>query len=176
MRTSSLQSGFALVFLALALVIAVVSSAWAQAPPTPITPRIPAPSPSVTPTDAPAGGNAGAGTVIGLALALLVIVGVGVKLYDLKRTRESEAVHLQAQLSDALLREPGLSGLPLTPTARVSTFKGSPAMVEISGQVPTAEAREHALRVVRAEAARIRPDVEIEDRIAIVPSMGARVA
>ena len=33
------------------------------------------------------------------------MIGLAVKLFDLKRKRESEGVQLQAQLSDALLRE-----------------------------------------------------------------------
>ena len=38
-------------------------------------------------------------------MAPYVIIGIGVKLYDLKRKREAESVHLQAQISDALLRD-----------------------------------------------------------------------
>jgi hypothetical protein len=178
-RTWTLRSVLVLVTVALA-VLAVpaalaLAPAWAQVTPAPGAPTPPSSSlPATTP--AAGGGNAAAGTVILLGLALVVIVGVGVKFYDLKRKREADAVHLQAQLSDALLREPGLSGLPVTPTAQVSLFKRSPATVEVSGQVPTAEEREHALSVIRAEAARIRPDVVIEDRMAIVPSMAERVA
>ena len=37
-----------------------------------------------------------------------MVIGVVVKLFDLKQKRESEAVQFQAQLSDALLREPSL--------------------------------------------------------------------
>ena len=58
-------------------------------------------------------------SVIVLLLGLLVLVGVGVKLYDLKRKREAEGVHVQAQVSDALLRDPSLFGLAVTPTAHV---------------------------------------------------------
>ena len=104
-----------------------------------------------------------------VVLALLAIVGVGVKMYDLKRRREGEAVHLQAQISDALLREQMLFGLPITPTARVPIWRRSPATIEIAGQVPSPEARETALRIIRAEAERIRSDFQIEDRLAVVP-------
>jgi hypothetical protein len=145
----------------LSLLVLPAALAWAQAPPAPITP--------------PAGGTASSGGGLGtvgvvlVVLALLVIVGVGVKMYDLKRRREGEAVHLQAQISDALLREQLLFGLPITPTARVPIWKRSPALIEVAGQVPSPEARETALRIIRAEAGRIRSDFLIEDRLAVVP-------
>ena len=160
----SLALGFTLVFLALMTGPALSSSAWAQAPNSPTAP-------------ATGAGTAGVATTVGavgVVVALLVIIGAGVKLYDLKRKREAEAVLLQSQLSDALLREPGFSGLPLTATVHMATFKKSSPVVEISGQVPTKEARERALTIVRAETLRVRPDAQFEDRIAIVPVMAPR--
>ena len=154
----SLALGFMLVFLALMTGPVLSSSAWAQAPSSPTAP-------------ATGAGTAGVATAVGVVVALLVIIGVGVKLYDLKCKRGAEAVLLQAQLSDALLREPGFSGLALTATVHMATFRKSPPIVEISGQVPTKEARERALTVVRAETFRVRPDAQFEDRIAIVPVM-----
>src|SRR5262249_54198208 len=149
-----------LVFLALVLMVvpALSSSAWAQAPSTP----------------ASGAGTKSAATIIGIVVALLLIIGAGVKLLDLKRKREDEAVRLQAQLSDALLRDPGLSGLALTVTARVATFTSSPPVVEISGWVPTQEARERALDILRGEAVRLQPDVQLEDRIAVVTTIVQR--
>ena len=103
-----------------------------------------------------------------VVLGLLLLVGVAVKLYDWKRKRDAEAVHLQAQVSDALMRDAGLAGLLLTPTAQM---RGGQATVEISGEVPDDSARETALRIARQEAARIRPDVEIIDRISVRGAM-----
>jgi hypothetical protein len=99
-----------------------------------------------------------------VVLGLLLVVGIAVKLYDWKRKRDAEAVHLQAQVSDALMRDAGLAGLLLTPTAHV---RGGEAKVEITGEVPDVGARETALRIAREEAARVRPDVEIVDRISV---------
>jgi hypothetical protein len=107
-------------------------------------------------------------------VALVVLIGVGVKLYDQKRKREGEAVYLQARLFDALMGEPSFSGLHLTATVHIATFKRSPPIVEIAGQVPTQEARERALGIVRAETARLRLDAQFEDRMAIVPTMAQR--
>jgi len=79
-------------------------------------------------------------------------------------------VHLQAQVSDALLREPSLAGLPLTPTVHVPTWTGTPATIEIMGRVSTPEVKDTVLRIVRDEAARIRSDVQIDDRLSVVPT------
>jgi hypothetical protein len=115
-------------------------------------------------------------TVLVLLVGLLVIVGIGVKLYDLKRKREAEGVHLQAQVSDALLRDPNLFGLPVTPTAQVPWWSGTPVRLEVIGRVPEAEFRERVLQLIEREARLIRPDVTVVDRLQIDASARARVA
>ena len=106
-----------------------------------------------------------------IVVALVLILGVLVKMLDLKRKREAEAVHVQAQVSDALLREATLFGLPITPTAHVPLWSGTPAIVEVTGQVPSPALREMVIRLVRAEATRVRPDVQVEDRLTIDPTL-----
>ncbi len=123
-------------------------------------------------------GATGGGTVwaaVIVIVGLLVLIGVAVKLFDLRRKREAEAVQLQAQVSDALLRDSALAGLPLTPTAHVPFWSGSPATIEVAGQVPMPELRERVLRIVHDEAARIRSDVRIEDRLTVSPEMARAV-
>ncbi len=122
----------------------------------------------MSPPAADSGSTAIAAIVV--VLGLLVIIGLVVKLFDLKRKRESEGVQLQAQVSDALLREPSLTGLPLTPTAHIPMWTGTPATIEVTGQIPTPELKDIALRLVRDEAARTRADSQIEDRLSIVPT------
>lgn len=119
----------------------------------------------------------GGGFAIFLVLvALFVTVGVAVKLVDLRRKRESEAVHLQAQISDALLRESSLFGLPITPNAHVPFWRGTPATLEIAGHVPTPELHAAVMRVVVEEAFRIRPDVRIVDRVGVAAGAVTRAA
>jgi hypothetical protein len=132
--------------------------AWAQTPTAPATPAVPGSGPAAE----GGGGMAAAGFLV--VLGLLLVVGIAVKLYDWKRKRDAEAVHLQAQVSDALMRDAGLAGLLLTPTAHV---RGGEAKVEITGEVPDVGAHNTALRIAREEAARVRPDVEIIDRISV---------
>ena len=158
---NSLRSGMSPT--ALVAVTAWMSDrAWAQN-----TSNTPAAPPATTSTG-DGGGTAIAAVVV--VVGLLVVIGLAVKLFDLKRKRESEAVQLQAQLSDALLREPSLAGLPLTPTVHVPMWRGTPATIELTGQVPRPEAKDIALRLVRDEATRIRPDIEIVDRLSIAPA------
>ena len=109
--------------------------------------------------------------VIVAMLILVVLLGLAVKLYDLKRKREEEAVTAQARISDALLMDATLSGLPLTPTAHVPLWRGSPLTLEITGAVPRSELREAAVDVARREMARNRPDFLIEDRISVDPAV-----
>jgi len=123
--------------------------------------------PQAVPQVATSGGAGPTLAVFLLLFGLLVIVGIGVKLYDLKRKREAEAVHLQAQASDALLRDPMMFGLAVTPTAHVPWWSGTPARLEVGGHVPTSEARERALRIVEAEARSLRPDVTIVDKLEV---------
>jgi hypothetical protein len=105
--------------------------------------------------------------VVATMLLVVVLLGVAVKLYDLKRKREDEAIAAQARISDALLMDATLAGLPLTPTAHLALWKGSPLVVEITGAVPRAELREAAVDVARREMGRSRSDFRIEDRIAV---------
>jgi hypothetical protein len=145
--------------VALVLTGAMALPVWAQT----------APAPPVGPSAPAAGGSASALSVIAVIAILLLALAVTVKLFDLRRKRESEAVQLQAQVSDALLRDPALFNLPITPTARVPFWSGSPATIEIAGQVPDPETRARVIRIARQEAERIRPDITIEDRLAVVP-------
>jgi len=112
--------------------------------------------------------------VVIFAITVLLILGALIKILDLRRKRESEAVVVQAQISDAVLRDPTLFSLPITPTAHVPLWKGSPITVEVAGQVPSDDLREAALRVVEREASHLRPDVRIESRIGVVPAMARR--
>jgi hypothetical protein len=81
-------------------------------------------------------------------------------------------------MSDALLEEPRLYGLAVTPTIRLSLWGKPPVTVEISGSVPQPELRELAVQVVmRAMSDHHGPtDFRIEDRIVVNPYVSARHA
>jgi hypothetical protein len=108
--------------------------------------------------------------VVATMLLVVVLLGVAVKLYDLKRKREDEAVAAQARISDALLMDANLAGLPLTPTAHLPLWRGTPLVIEITGAVPRVELRDAAVDVAKREIARSRSDFQIDDRIAVNPA------
>jgi hypothetical protein len=148
----------------LAAVIAFVREAAAQMTPPPATP---APPPGAT------GDNSGILMALALMGVMLLIVGIGVKLWDASRKRESDAVHLQSQLSDALLREADFFGLAITPTVHAS--RGAPR-IDVTGRAPSSAVRDAALRIVRNECHRVRPDCEVVDLIEVTPEAQRRVA
>jgi hypothetical protein len=135
----------------------------------------PRPTPMAPASTSPASAD-GTGWIVAslLVFGLLLVIGVVVKLYDLRRKREAEAVHLQAQISDALLRDSLLFGLPVAATAHAPLWSGTPVTIEVTGEVPDAAIRDAVLRIALSEAQRIRPDVEIVDRLQV--RAAARVA
>lgn len=114
--------------------------------------------------------------VVAAMLSLVVLLGIAVKLYDLKRRREEEAVAAQARVSDALLMDATLAGLPLTPTAHLPLWKGTPLVVEIRGAVSKPELRTAAVDVARREISRSRSDFQVEDHIKVDPALLTRAA
>lgn len=110
------------------------------------------------------------------AIGLMVVVGIGVKLYDTNRKREDEEVALQSRLSDALLGDPSLAGLPITPTVRVPFSRRAPAVITLTGVVPSPTRREAVLQVISRVATPIRSDFRIEDRLVVDPLMSRRAA
>jgi hypothetical protein len=152
-----------IVLLAPLVLGSVATYAWAQvsSPPSPVIPATPG-----------AADGGGAAWSLAIIVALIVAVGVAVKLYDHKRRREAEAVQIQAQISDALMRDATLFGMPVVANATVPFTRG-PVRIEMAGQVPSEAHREAIIRLARGEAARIRPDVVIADRMSIVPGLEA---
>lgn len=114
--------------------------------------------------------------VVFLGIAVVGLVAGLAKAIDLKRKREDEAVHLQSQISDALLRDRTLASLPVTATVHIPLWQRAPATVEMHGQVPTGEFREAVLHVADREAVRLLIPHEVQDRLSIVPSVSARAA
>jgi hypothetical protein len=111
------------------------------------------------------------GTLLTLCF-LAVIVGAAVVVASYvsrRRKRTDEAVILQSQLSDAIAREALFHGLHITPNARVSGWRSSQITIEVAGEVPTPDLRERVMRIVGAEAWKLRPDVQTVDHLFIVP-------
>jgi hypothetical protein len=130
-------------------------------------------SPATAPASSPPGGGI---AVVVLVVVLLLAIGVGVKLYDLKRKRADEVASLQSQISDALLLDRSLAGLPIVAFASGSLWRRSPPMIAVKGPVPTPELRDAVMRVVERELSRRQPGARAEDRLVVDPLMGKHVA
>lgn len=168
--TARVRHGMLAVILVLCTFVPI---AWAQMGSVPGSPV--APESESLPTAGIGESNAEL-TLMLVSLVVLVILA-GTKAIDLKRKREDQAVHLQAQISDALLREKRLASLPVTATVHIPVWWRSPARIEMRGQVPTAELWQAAVRVAEQEASWSLPGFRIDDRIAVEPSsMRARAA
>jgi hypothetical protein len=103
--------------------------------------------------------------------AIVTAVVVAARHLVVRRQRLEEAAIIQSQLTDAIAREAPFHGLVIRPKARVSGWRKSPVTIEVTGEVPTPELRETVMRVVRAEAWRLRPDVITVDYLFVVPPM-----
>jgi hypothetical protein len=159
----------ALITSVLALMAWLARAGWAQGV---VAPQVP----SNATSDATQSGAVTTVVVVGSLLAVLVVLGALIKMLDLKRKRDGEAVVVQARISDAVLRDPRLFSLPITPTAHVPLWKGTPVTVEVAGQVPSQDLREAALTLVERVASQLGPEVRVESRIGIVPTMARRSA
>jgi hypothetical protein len=113
--------------------------------------------------------------VIAGVLVLLAIAAVG-RLLDLRRRREDEALGLQSRVSDALMLEPGLSGLPVTANMHVPLWPRKPPTLEIVGRVPTPDQHELAARVAMRTLAERAEQVVVEDKVWVDPVMREHAA
>ena len=110
-------------------------------------------------------------TVVTLVLLAVLVVAtiVVARFLAMRRKRMTDVLIFQSQLFDAVALEPLLQGLRINPRAHVSGWSKSQVTVEVAGEVPTPELREKVMRIVGAEAWRLRPEVNTVDHLFIVP-------
>jgi len=109
------------------------------------------------------------GTVLlfGAAGMVLIFTVMG-KVLELKDRRAAEAIAVQGEIADALNRDPALLTFPMTPTARVPLWRGTPVKVKVVGKVPSVELRKAALRAAERGASDLLVRVRIKSRIVVV--------
>src|SRR5687767_608863 len=114
--------------------------------------------------------------VVLVAVALVLIVGVliawGVRGLERRNRAESRAERIQQAVGEVIARDPSLAGSAILPVA--SFPLDGPPTLELTGSVPSAEAREQVLRLARRELGRVRPGMQAVDRLDIVPSLADR--
>jgi len=117
------------------------------------------------------------GVVIVFSAAALVLIGaVMSKVLELKDRRAAEAIAVQGEIADALNRDPALVTFPMTPTARVPLWRGTPVKVKVVGKVPSRELRKAALLAAERGASDLLVRVRIKSRIVVVKSKSRRSA
>ena len=125
----------------------------------------------------PSGANWGEGVaIVTVILILLIGIGFAVRLYDIHRRRVEETAALQSLLSDALLLDRSVTGLPVAAFVSRSLWPRSPVVIAVRGSVPTPELRNVVMRIVEGEVSRRQPGAQVEDRLMVDPLIGKRVA
>jgi hypothetical protein len=165
----TMESARATVVTSALALVAWPKTSWAQSV---VGPQVPGSAPS----EAAQSGVVTTAVVVASLLGVLVVLGALIKMLDLKRKRDTEAVAVQARISDAVLRDPRLFNLPITPTAHVPLWKGTPVIVEVTGQVPSEDLRQAAIHLIEREASQLGPEVRIESKIGIEPTLTRRSA
>jgi len=133
----------------------------------------PATLPPVLPSAGVPSPDAGGGGVLAFVLLMAVVIAVFeamAKVVDFRRKREEETVELQARISDVLLADRAFVGCIVLPTVHIPFWGGSPATIEMSGEVPSSRLEQRALALAAQVASKIRSDVSIVNRMAVVPS------
>lgn len=157
-------TGFGLAAATIA-VLESARSAWAQAQGT---------APGAAATES----NVGAGSIVAVAIIAALVVGivVMVKVIDARRRREDRLAGVQGRLSDTLAADPMLARLPLVVTVDAPKWTSGPAVVTVSGAVPSDEQRIAARRLVESEARARLEHFEVEDRMLVDPVAWRRAA
>jgi hypothetical protein len=108
----------------------------------------------------------GTGVVVGVTLMTVIAV----LILEAQRRRDQSAAAFQDRLSEPILRELGQANVAILPTVRIPLWKAAtrPAVIELTGQVPSADLRNRVVRLVEREAGRLRY-FRIEDKIRVTP-------
>src|SRR5262249_2992491 len=110
-------------------------------------------------------------------VALLGGLILAVAIMDLRRKRRAQAIAIEGQIADALMREPRLTGTVIAATAHVPLTGRQAPTVEVRGEVEYPELREtvgRIVRIVRQALLRHHPEGRAEDRIFVSPPVAAR--
>src|SRR5262245_36888845 len=116
------------------------------------------------------------GMIVPTIILVVVLLGgliAAVVLTDRRRKRQAQAIAIEGQLSDVLMREPRLAGTVITTVAHVPLSGRAAPTVEVRGEVEYPELRDMVLRLVQQELLRFHPEGRVEDRIFVAPPVHA---
>jgi hypothetical protein len=90
--------------------------------------------------------------------------------------QEVNELRLRVRMRDALLTNESLAALPIALTVHLPCAFWSPAVVEITGCVPTADFRDDVVRLTKRELSWWRTGAETAARFVVEPLIGPREA
>ena len=115
-------------------------------------------------------------TTILIAISVVVVIGGlvvwGVMLLERRNRRELRAEQIQQAVGEALARDPALANASILPVAGFPV--GVPPTLELTGYVPSAEARAGAVRIAESQLRRLRPGMQVIDRLDVLSSLAER--
>ena len=114
-------------------------------------------------------------SLILVAVSVLLLLAVG-KTFDFRQRREEQRVDLESRIGNALLDHTAFVRSSVRPTVRIPFWRGSPATVEMVGEVPSAQLEQSALRIAAQAASRVRSDVALENHMVVVQTSNTRAA
>ena len=121
----------------------------------------------------PFGQHEALATLILLVVSVLLLLAIG-KAFDFRQRREEERVNLETRIGDALLDHPVFVRSSVRPTVRIPFWRGSPATVEMVGEVPSAQLEQSALRIAAQAASRVRSDVALKNHMVVAQTSNTR--
>jgi hypothetical protein len=90
--------------------------------------------------------------------------------------QEVNELRLRVRMCDALLTNESLAARPIALTVQLPCAFWAPAVVEITGRVPTADFRDDVVRLAKRELSWWRAGVETAARFVVEPLIGPREA
>jgi heme/copper-type cytochrome/quinol oxidase subunit 2 len=109
---------------------------------------------------------------VGVVLVVGALVAWGVIVLERRNRREQRSERIQQAIGEAMAAEPLLADASILPVAGFPA--GTPPTLELTGYVPSAEARARAVRIAEGELRRLRPGMQVIDRLDVLPSLADR--
>jgi hypothetical protein len=109
---------------------------------------------------------------VGVVLVVGALVTWGVIVLERRNRREQRSERIQQAIGEAIAAEPLLADASILPVAGFPA--GTAPVLELTGYVPSAEARARAVRIAEGELRRLRPGMQVIDRLDVLPSLADR--
>lgn len=117
----------------------------------------------------------GAETLVPLAIVAIAIAAAAT-VVGLRRKRAAQAFALETRLSDLLVSDSTVAGLPVVPDVQMPLWRGKPVMVSLKGHVPTPYLRDAIRQLIHLEMAATCNEYYLDDRLVVVGSTVSHAA